>query len=191
MEDVMTRRRFLTVTIGALAFGGLLSAADAPAAPTDPSGISQNSGKVLPAAQRFVILPAFNSDAVLDNETSLVWEKSPQTTIARWSAARRICTEKNVGGQKGWRLPSLPELRSLVDSSVAPPGPTLPPGHPFLGVQSAVYWSETRVGDNPSGAWAVHFGLGGGSVFINWAHGVQVWCVHGGVNADQHEGLGH
>ena len=62
----MTRRRFLTVTIGALAFGGLLGAADAPAAPTDPSGISQNSGKVLPAAQRFVILPAFNSDAVLD-----------------------------------------------------------------------------------------------------------------------------
>jgi uncharacterized protein DUF1566 len=186
MEDVMTKRRFLTVTIGALAFGGLLGAADAPAAPTDPSGISQNSGKALPAAQRFIILPAFNSDAVLDKETGLVWEKSPQTTTARWSAARRICTEKNVGGQNGWRLPSLTELRSLVDSSIAPPGPTLPPGHPFLAVQSAVYWSETRVGDNPSGAWAVHFGLGGGSVFINWAHGVQVWCVHGGMDADQH-----
>ena len=97
----MTRRRFLTVTIGVLAFGGLLGAADAPAAPTDPSGISQNSGKVLPAAQRFVILPAFNSEAVLDKETGLVWEKSPQTTTARWSAARRICTEKNVGGQTG------------------------------------------------------------------------------------------
>lgn len=134
--------------------------------------------QALPVAQRFVILQAFNSDAVLDNETGLVWEKSPQTTIARWSAARRICTEKVVGGQKGWRLPSLTEIRSLVDSSVAPPGPTLPPGHPFLAVQSAVYWSETRVGENPSGAWAVHFGLGGGSVFINWAHGVQVWCVH-------------
>jgi hypothetical protein len=186
MEDVMTRRRLLTVTLGALAFGGLLGAADVPAAPTDPSGISQDFGKVLPAAQRFVMLPAFNNDGVLDKETGLVWEKSPQTTTARWSAARRICIEKNVGGQKGWRLPSLPELRSLVDSSVAPPGPTLPPGHPFLAVQSAVYWSETRVGDNPSGAWAVHFGLGGGSVFINWAHGVQVWCVHGGMNADQH-----
>ena len=186
----MTRRRFLTVTIGTLVIGGLLGAADAPVgaqgASTDPPGVSQNTDKALLAAQRFVILPVFNSEAVLDKETGLVWEKSPQTTTARWSAARRICTEKNVGGQKGWRLPSLPELRSLVDPSVAPPGPTLPSGHPFLTVQSAVYWSETRVGDNPSGAWAVHFGLGGGSVFINWAHGVQVWCVHDGKNANPH-----
>jgi len=184
------RRRFLTVTIGILSIVGLLRAVSAPVgaqgAPTDLPGVGQNIGKALPAAQRFVILPAFNSEAVLDKETSLIWEKSPQTTIARWREARRICTEKNVGGQKGWRLPSLPELRSLVDQSVAPPGPTLPPGHPFLAVQSAVYWSETRVGENPSGAWAVHFGLGGGSVFINWAHGVQVWCVHDGVNADRH-----
>ncbi|HEY6260943.1 MAG TPA: DUF1566 domain-containing protein [Nitrospiraceae bacterium] len=186
----MTRRRVLTVTIGTLAIGGLLGGADALAgaqgAPVDLPDVSQNIGKALPSEQRFVILPAFNSEAVLDKETGLVWEKSPQTTIARWSEARRICTEKNVGGQKGWRLPSLPELRSLVDPSVAPPGPTLPPGHPFLAVKSAVYWSETRVGENPSGAWAVHFGLGGGSVFINWAHGVQVWCVHTGMNADRH-----
>jgi hypothetical protein len=190
MEEVMTTRRFLTVTIGALMVGGLLGAIDAPAgvpeAPTDLAGLRQSRDQTLPVAQRFVIPPAFNGEAVLDKDTGLVWEKSPQKATARWSAARRICTEKNVGGQKGWRLPSLPELRSLVDPSVTPPGPTLPPGHPFLAVQSAVYWSETRVGDNPSGAWAVHFGLGGGSVFINWAHGVQVWCVHGGMNADQH-----
>ena len=186
----MKGRRFLTVMMGALMLGGLLVSADAPAGaqgvPTDLPGVTQNRDKTLPAAQRFVILPAFNSDAVLDKETGLVWEKSPQMTSARWSVARRTCIEKNVGGQKGWRLPSLPELRSLVDPSVAPPGPTLPPGHPFLAVQSAVYWSETRVGEDPTGAWAVHFGLGGGAVFINWAHSVQVWCVRGGMNADQH-----
>ena len=186
----MKRGCVLTITLGALVLGGLLGAADAPVGaqrvPTDLPGVIQNRDKALPAAQRFVILPAFNSDAVLDKETGLVWEKSPQAATARWSTARRTCTEKSVGGQKGWRLPSLPELRSLVDDSVTPPGPTLPPGHPFLAVQSAVYWSETRVGENPSGAWAVHFGLGGGAVFINWAHAVQAWCVHGGMKADQH-----
>ncbi|TMQ28728.1 MAG: DUF1566 domain-containing protein, partial [Nitrospirae bacterium] len=133
----------------------------------------------------FVILPAFNSDAVLDKETGLVWEKSPQPTSTKWSVARRTCTEKNVGGQKGWRLPSLEELASLVDPSVAPPGLALPPGHPFLAVQSAVYWSSTRVGEDPKGSWGVHFGLGGGATFINWAHSVQVWCVRGGMNTDQ------
>ena len=182
----MKRGRFLTVKMSMLVGGGLLVAAGAQAIPTDLSDVSQNRGKALAAAQRFVVLPDFNSDAVLDKETGLVWEKSPQATIAKWSAARRICNEKSVGGRKGWRLPSMPELRSLVDPSVAPPGPTLPQGHPFLAVQSAVYWSETRVGDNPSGAWAIHFGLGGGAVFINWAHGVQVWCVHGGRDADQY-----
>ena len=186
----MKRRRFLTVAMSVLVLGGLLGAADVPVnaqrVQTDLQGVTQNRDKALPTVERFVILQAFNSDAVLDNETGLVWEKSPQTTSARWSVARRTCIEKSVGGQKGWRLPSLSELRSLVDPSVTPPGLTLPPGHPFLAIQSAVYWSETRVGDNPSGAWAVHFGLGGGSVFINWAHAVQVWCVHGGKNAEQH-----
>ena len=189
----MKRRRFITVTMGALVLGGLLVAAcgsaDAPAGaqgvPADLSGVTQNRDKALPTAQRFVVLPAFNSDAVLDKETGLVWEKSPQTTSARWSVARKTCIEKNVGGQKGWRLPSLPELASLVDPSVAPPGPTLPPGHPFLAVQSAVYWSATRVDVDARGSWAVHFGLGGGSTFINWAHSVQSWCVRDGMKPDQ------
>jgi hypothetical protein len=163
--------------------------ADTPAGaqgvPTDLPSVTQSRDKALPATQRFVILSAFNSEAVLDKETNLVWEKSPQTTSARWSVARRTCIEKDVGGQKGWRLPSLPELRSLVDPSVAPPGPTLPPGHPFLAVQSAVYWSTTRVDENPRGSWGVHFGLGGGATFINWAHSVQFWCVRDGMNPDQ------
>ena len=182
----MKRRRFLIVTMGGLALGGLLGATNAPGVPADVPGVIQKPDIALAAAQRFVILPALNNDGVLDKETGLVWEKSPQTASARWSVARRTCVEKNVGGQKGWRLPSLSELQSLVDPSIAPPGPTLPPGHPFLAVQSAVYWSETRVGEDPKGAWAVHFGLGGGAVFINWAHAVQVWCVRGGMNVDQH-----
>jgi hypothetical protein len=186
----MKRRRLFIVTMGALLLGGLLVAggesADAQGVSADLAGVTQSRGKPLPAAQRFVILPAFNSEAVLDKETGLVWERSPQTTSARWIVAHRACIEKNVGGQKGWRLPSLQELTSLVDPSVAPPGPTLPPGHPFLTVQSTVYWSATRVDEDPRGSWAVHFGLGGGATFINWAHSVQSWCVRDGMNADAH-----
>jgi len=182
----MMRRRLFTITIGVLLLGGLAGATIASGTPADVPGTVTKSDTTMPAAERFVILPTLNNDGVLDKETGLVWERSPQTASSRWSVARRTCAEKNVGGQKGWRLPSLSELQSLVDLSIAPPGPTLPPGHPFLAVQSAVYWSETRVGEDPNGAWAVHFGLGGGAVFINWAHAVQVWCVHGGLKASQH-----
>jgi hypothetical protein len=189
----MKRRRFLTVTIDALLLGGLLAAgcgsADAPAGAqgvlSDLPGVTQNRDKALPATQRFVILPAFTNDAVLDKKTGLIWERAPQTMSAIWSVARRTCIEKSVGGQKGWRLPSLEELASLVDPSVAPPGLALPPGHPFLAVRLAVYWSATRVDEDPRGSWGVHFGLGGGTTFINWAHSVQAWCVRDGMNADQ------
>ena len=69
--------------------------------------------QVLPVSQRFVILQAFNSDAVLDKETGLVWEKSPQTTAVSSANVRLTCANKAVGGRKGWRLPSLTELSSL------------------------------------------------------------------------------
>jgi hypothetical protein len=137
----------------------------------------------LPGAQRFVILPAFNNDAVLDKNTGLVWEKSPAATATTWAGARNTCIGKNVGGQKGWRLSSIPELVSLIDPSVPSPGPTLPPGHPFLNVQSEFYWSATADADGPSNAWYVLF-LNGGVFTDSKTFSNHVWCVRGGMNAD-------
>jgi hypothetical protein len=138
----------------------------------------------LPAATRFVVLAAFNNDAVRDNETGLVWEKSPQLGTQRWFDARSTCVNKNSGGRKGWRLPSVTELSSLVDPSVADPGPTLPPGHPFTNIQPASYWSATTEIEFPTGAWNVFFGNG----FVISSHKLfntnNVWCVRGGMNAD-------
>ena len=37
---------------------------------------------------------------------------------------------KNVGGRGGWRLPTVEELRSLIDLRRAIPA--LPSGHPFI-----------------------------------------------------------
>ncbi len=136
----------------------------------------------LPGVQRFVILKSFNRDAVLDKETGLVWEKSPETTITQWSGAMYACIDKTVGGRKGWRLPSVHELQSLVDPSVAAPGPTLPPVHPFLNVQSSHYWSASTRADFSTGAWTVFFGSGivGSSDKITDHN--HAWCVRGGHN---------
>ena len=139
--------------------------------------------QVLPAEQRFVVLPAFNSDAVLDKETGLVWEKSPQTTAVAASNVRLTCANKAVGGRKGWRLPSLPELASLVDPSVASPGPTLSAGHPFLNVQPTNYWSASANAENPSLMWGVGFG-NGAVLGLSKAFDQRAWCVRGGISAD-------
>lgn len=191
----MKTRRVFAGGIGALVLGGLLltgcggSGGDPvvqaqSAGVIDLSGVPPNWDKALPTASRFVVLAAFANAVVRDNETGLVWEQSPETTNT-WSGARSTCINKNVGGRKGWRLPAIPELASLIDPSVAFPGPTLPPGHPFLGVHSALYWSATTGAENPSGAWFVDFFDGGvGPAFKT--NSLQVWCVRGGMNADQY-----
>jgi len=146
------------------------------------NGIQQSNSTLrwdqsLPAAQRFVILPAFNNEAVLDKNTGLVWERSPQASPTVWSNAVGACIRKTVGGLKGWRLPSGPELASLVDPSV-PPGLTLPPGHPFLNVQS-FYWSASTVAADPMLAWYVRFGNGSVENDFKTFLGGNFWCVRG------------
>jgi hypothetical protein len=135
---------------------------------------------------RFVVLTNWNSEAVLDKETGLVWEKSPNPTAQpTWSAARLNCTGSTTGNRKGWRLPSIHELTSLIDPTVVS-GPTLPPGHPFVTVFKADYWSATTNVENPANAWGVGFddgGVGDGPKTITTP---RAWCVRGGNNADQY-----
>ena len=151
------------------------------------SGVQDNNtlrwDQALPVSQRFVVLTAFNSDAVLDKETGLVWEKSPQATAISLSNARLTCANKAVGGRKGWRLPSLPELASLVDPSVASPGPTIQPGHPFQAVQSANYWSGSAHADNSTLMWGVGFN-NGVVLGVSKAFDQRAWCVRGGMSAE-------
>lgn len=155
-----------------------------PPSPTDLSGVTQAWDKKLTTG-RFTVLSAFGGAAVRDNETGLVWEQAPSTATASWFGARLTCADKAVGGRKGWRLPSLPELTSLIDPSVASPGPTLPAGHPFTNVQqSAAYWSATTSAEAPTGAWAVLFFDGLVRPGDQYLNGGQVWCVRGGMNAD-------
>jgi hypothetical protein len=189
----MKRPWFLTVSIGVLALGGLLTAGCVSGGEpisvaqrvgmVDVSGIPPNWDKALSAAQRFVLLASFNNDAVRDNNTGLVWEKSPQTAAVTWNGARFACINKNVGGQKGWRLPAIPDLASLIDPSVTPPGPTLQPGHPFHNIQSAGYWSATTSAEDSSDAWFVYFGRG----FVDHdskTHTGHAWCVRGSMTAE-------
>lgn len=139
--------------------------------------------KINNAHARFELLQGFNDEAVLDKETQLVWERSPDASTPLWDTAIFTCFGKDVGGRKGWRLPKIAELASLVDPTVSP-GPTLPRGHPFVLDETVLkFWSATVVPSIPTEVFVVRFGDG----FVDTdpkdviARG---WCVRGGQGVD-------
>ena len=138
--------------------------------------------KIDDASKRFEVLSVFNNEAVLDKETGLVWEQSPDANTFFWTLAMSHCYTLELGGRKGWRLPTVEELSSLVDTTQS--DPALPSGHPFSNViltPFTPYWSASTVADNTVFAWTV--GFHNGYVFIDENKGLYqgpAWCVRAG-----------
>lgn len=55
----------------------------------------------------------------------------------------------------------------------------------MFAVQSANYWSASTNAEDPTDAWNVHFFNGNVDTGLKTYSG-QVWCVRGGMNADQY-----
>ena len=174
----------LGLLAGAALTAGLAQAASGPGPfYAEPAWDQKLGCPAIADCPRFLVLTNWDNEAVLDKETGLVWERSPALTTHTWSDARFQCTGRATGNRKGWRLPAIHELASLMHPSVASPGPTLLPGHPFLTVQSADYWSATSSAEFPTSAWGVVFSIA--SVIIaDKTFGSHVWCVRGGMKAD-------
>jgi hypothetical protein len=128
---------------------------------------------------RLVVLANFDNNAVLDRETGLVWERSPSET--RIPLNLDLCRGLAVGSREGWRIPTLSELRTLIDSSQT--NPALPPGHPFTNLHldpTDTYWTLTEDLLNPGRFLLVSFALpkAEGASFPDTAFG-RFWCVRG------------
>ena len=161
----------LTATVALIVFALPVAAAPLPIWDT-----------VINGPGRFRVLQDFNNAAVLDRETGLVWEQSPDTGTRDWLAAHSFCNDRSVGNRKrkGWRLPTVQELASLVDPTQS--FPALPAGHPFSNVQSDFYWSATTYGADPANAWGADFDgiVEGGARFTTKTTARFVWCVRSG-----------
>ena len=173
---------FIAIIAAALLVPGMVKAGSLePTAPPGPTmktldEIPPTWSQKLPAAQRFVLV--LDGAGVLDKETGLVWEKSPDTTQRTWAPAVSYCYNKVVGGRKGWRLPTVAELASLVDTTQS--NPALPSGHPFQNVQSDYYWSSTVYAGDPGFAWLVTMSSGFVSSSSKSYFSYYVWAVRGG-----------
>ncbi len=154
-----------------------------PAVPTAPGPYYAlpSWDQKLPSAARFIILSDWDGAAVLDKETGLVWERSPSKTDYSHGMgyAYYHCRNSQLGNRKGWRMPMLEELASLLDMSVSS-SPKLPLGHPFMNVQSAQYLSFSA--DSSGRHLVVDFNTG--STMVTISSPVYLWCVRGPVSGN-------
>jgi hypothetical protein len=88
------------------------------------------------------------SGTVTDRETGLVWAEAParQQTFAE---AQATCAASMLAGQRGWRLPTIKQLQSVLDDSDL----VLKLDPAFRSLRSA--WSATP-GAAPSSHWALN-----------------------------------
>ena len=122
-------------------------------------------------------------EAVRDNETCLVWERTPSEEIMTWFAAQAHCARKVVGGRRGWHLPTVEEMTSVFDPAYVTPA--LPSDHPFQ-LTPSWYWSSTTYYSTTSQAWEVSAYSGDAGPWDKQSLGGQdrAWCVRGGQGHD-------
>lgn len=127
------------------------------------------------AEQREVrFMPVLGGTAVKDSRTGLIWEQEPDREHDVWSRSNARCAAKTVGGQSGWRGPTIDELKTLIDLTQY--DPALPAGHPFSNIKSEIYWTSTPHPTDDIVAWQVSF-FSGEPVTDQKSGTRRMWCV--------------
>jgi hypothetical protein len=118
---------------------------------------------------------------VTDKKTGLMWQKSDDNTERGWDAAMAYCQNLVLPavsfGYRDWRLPSVGELKSIVDHRTYDPAIN---GSAFPGTEPSRYWTATTYASNSSGyAWGVNFSNGNVYYFYK-SNTCYVRCVRRG-----------
>jgi hypothetical protein len=100
---------------------------------------------------------------VTDTSTGLMWQQGTAPSTYLWMEALAYCKNLTLAGYTDWRLPNRNELQSLVDYSIAVPGPTINTTY-FPDTQSKNYWSATTGAGPMFYAWFISFNSG----FADW-----------------------
>ena len=110
---------------------------------------------------------------VTDLITGLVWQKSSDSLQRSLSTANQYCTDLNLGGMTGWRVPSMKELTTLVDASKNSPALNT---SVFECPSCYTFWSST-VSYVSTTNWVVNFE--DGMTTFDYGNADYVRCVHG------------
>lgn len=93
---------------------------------------------------------------VKDSVTGLMWESTPSISIKSWQDSINYCNNFVNWWYTDWRLPSITELKSIVDYSKW--SSTFDTN--FFTLFPSAYWSSTNYSGNNSNAWFVYFSDG-------------------------------
>jgi uncharacterized protein DUF1566 len=178
------KKKITIVAITILLFPLLISAGDLdPPLPPDSTmktldEIPPSWHQILPASERFV--DVMGGEAVLDKETGLAWAKDANLDGDKnWKDAINYCHTLVIGNRKGWRLPTVEELSTLLDMSISSNFKV--PSGIFDNIQSnRYYWSSTECVGDSALAWNVSMNYG----LINRSlkpSTLWVWPVRGGM----------
>lgn len=126
------------------------------------SAESGNSGVQIQA--RYSI--SEDGSEVVDSKTELIWRRCPEgmsidgngcsgvAAAYTWEQSLALANEAALASGKSWRLPSVKELSSIVDTSCGNPAIDK---RAFPGTPATPFWSSSPVENNPSKAWYVMF----------------------------------
>ena len=126
-----------------------------------------------------------------DNVTGLQWQQASAPDTYRWQEALTYCSNLELGTHDDWRLPTVQELSTLVDSGIPDPGPTVNIDYfpDTIGSAFSDYWAADADANNPNYAWIVHFS--DGSVkSIGKMNSLNVRAVRGEMSATRFDDNG-
>ncbi len=127
-----------------------------------------------------------NNGTILDKKTGLIWQKCSRgqtndatctgsATTHQWADSITYCTGLTLAGRT-WRLPTVNELRGIVDYSLAT-SPSINTSM-FPSTVANYYWSSTTNALTATNAWIVNF-IAGYVDLSNETNTGYVRCISG------------
>jgi len=101
-------------------------------------------------------LTVVSPDRARDTSANLEWQRADDGQVRTWESAVQYCNDLMLDGLRGWRLPTIEELQTIIDYTRH---------HPVLNTETfndrwSKYWSQTPVASHPDGVWLADFEVG-------------------------------
>jgi hypothetical protein len=109
---------------------------------------------------------------ITDTKSGLIWVKNPHTDLPEkfkgylnWKDAVDACKKLNFAGKKDWRLPTVEELRELVNYTKGVGNDPAIDVAVFPDTKRSWYWTSTTCAWPAGSAWCVGFYYGSVSFY--------------------------